>query len=221
MGIRSEAPQGERSETNCRVQVDSKRRGSNLLSLDHEIVRSSRKREAVWRALQNYKVDEETGCWVWKGGKSHGYGQVRIHSIFGSRPLYAHRLSYLLSRGQSPDGKEICHTCDNPACINPHHLFIGTQSDNMKDMANKMRSCIGDKNAQSKLTNAQVAEIRDLVGSGVRQYRVAEMYDVSQAQVSRIVRGRERRYDEGETRHTHGNLKHGRYSARLNGNDIE
>ena len=82
------------------------------------------------------KVDKTGECWIWTASKNKkGYGRFG----FGSRAQLAHRVSWLLSNGEIPDGMLACHTCDNPPCVNPSHLWLGTQKDNVVDMSSKGR----------------------------------------------------------------------------------
>ena len=81
------------------------------------------------------KVEKTDGCWNWKANKANGYGHF---SLYGKK-IKAHRYSWIMKYGEIPAGMLICHHCDNKACVNPDHLFIGTQSDNLKDCVRKGR----------------------------------------------------------------------------------
>ena len=93
-----------------------------------------------------------------------------------------------------PDGMFICHHCDNPPCINPGHLFLGTHADNMKDMALKGRcpngAAKGEGNGQAKLTNNNVIEIKDFLSKAIPQAKIALLYNVSHSTISLIKLGK-------------------------------
>ena len=115
--------------------------------------------ERLWR-----KVEKTEGCWNWLGGKrANGYGQIQEGGK-GSRGLLPHRVSYELANGPIPDGLVVMHSCDNPSCVNPAHLTVGTYKDNMDDMAAKGRRKpgrpIGDRNFNAKLDEDMVRFIR-------------------------------------------------------------
>ena len=83
------------------------------------------------------KINKTKNCWLWTGGKvTGGYGSFKIDG----EKILAHRFSYLQYVGAIPDGMNVCHSCDVPACVNPDHLWIGTQQDNVDDMINKGRA---------------------------------------------------------------------------------
>jgi len=104
------------------------------------------------------KVKITDGCWEWQAHRVSGYGQF---SIAGRKLEYAHRVSWVLSGNAIPQGLSVLHRCDNPACVRPDHLFLGTQLDNMKDMIEKGRDrIVGSRNVLSKLTEAKVEWIR-------------------------------------------------------------
>ena len=82
------------------------------------------------------KVDKTGECWIWTAyTKTDGYGQFK----FDGKMRGAHRMAWLLTNGEIPDGMLVCHTCDNPSCVNPNHLFLGTNQDNADDKMNKGR----------------------------------------------------------------------------------
>lgn len=133
-------------------------------------------------------------CWPWTGAKRddrQGYGNFKIRSYAAAR---AHRVSYALYYGQSPGAMLVCHKCDNPVCVNPSHLFLGTVQDNSDDMVRKGRSPRrdqkGEKNAASKLTAEDVEKVRQLIEAGHTNIAIAARYGVTHSMISRIRRGR-------------------------------
>ena len=132
------------------------------------------------------------GCWHWTGMKNdRGYGYVYLHSA--RRMVRAHRLSYELFVGEIPEGACVCHTCDNRACVNPDHLWIGTHGQNMGDRKNKGRydtMPVGSKHHMAKLTEANVSGMRALYRSGQYGFRkIARMYGVSRNAARNAITG--------------------------------
>jgi len=144
------------------------------------------------RLMRKVKPDPETGCWFWTGAKtSSGYGTIG----FNSEKHYTHRLMHKIHNGfLSDDEPFVCHTCDNPSCINPDHLWSGDHRDNMKDAAEKGRmsggAVTGESHGEAKLTEADVIELRERYATeAVSQATLGEDYGITQGQVGGIVRG--------------------------------
>ena len=144
------------------------------------------------------KVDKTGDCWVWTGATSKGYRKI---SVNGKMQL-AHRVSYELYNGDIPEGEGhhgMCclHRCDTPACVNPAHLFLGTQPENVRDMEEKGRAADkrGEKNGRAKLTNHQIPYIKELWKARVfTQAKLAEIYGVSTSLINGIVNNKMRRH---------------------------
>lgn len=112
------------------------------------------------RHERRIEKDPNSGCWLWAGSHQvpDGYGLV----WWRGRYLGAHRAAYEASRGDgSTTGQVVRHSCDTPACVNPAHLLLGTNIDNMRDMVSRRRSGYGSRNVNAKLTDGVIAEIRD------------------------------------------------------------
>lgn len=133
-------------------------------------------------------VDTSGDCWLWTGCVNRrGYGKF---SMFPIKHITSHRASYILFKGSIPDGKCVCHQCDNPRCVKPAHLWIGTTQENTQDMINKGRSLYGEKQNKAKLTDKDVLEIRKLGLEGVTQIKIAEKFNLTPGHVNNILRRR-------------------------------
>lgn len=145
------------------------------------------------RLLSHIKINPEKQCWEWQGSKRNGYGRM----IVGSRKdgtrksKSAHRVSYEIYNGDIPADMVVCHKCDNPCCVNPSHLFVGTVQDNVNDREEKSRNKIqyGSKNGRAKLNENQVLEIRKKRNSGMSFGKIAKEYGVCKKTIIRAVSG--------------------------------
>jgi hypothetical protein len=140
--------------------------------------------ERFWPKVDKRGPDE---CWEWMGAKQRGYGALLVGDA-GSRRLHrAHRFSYELANGPIPDDLVVCHHCDNRACVNPAHLFVGTQADNMADAATKGRIRAGEDHHNSKLTSADVRVIREWHPAGWSLDDLAAAFGVSRSLISQVL----------------------------------
>jgi hypothetical protein len=155
------------------------------------IIRSSRPiADRFWEKVAKAGPDE---CWLWTACKKRrGYGAIGRGA--GTGRAIAHRLSWELHNGPVPDGLCVCHNCpggDNPSCVNPAHLFLGTNADNSADMIAKGRSNRGEKNPQAKANYGMVAELRRRwAAGGVTQRDLAAEFGLSRAMTCLILSGK-------------------------------
>jgi len=156
--------------------------------------------------IYKYYTVDENGCWNWTRATNKGYGVVNaMNRTFG-----AHRVSYELSIGPIPAGGSVCHRCDNPKCINPDHLWLGSHAENMEDMKTKGRSSPppvhsgkdhwrnrypekiqrGEQQANAKLTDDQVIAIRRAYIAGEHRDTIAARYGLSPLSIPDLVSGK-------------------------------
>lgn len=128
---------------------------------------------------------KKESCWEWIGAKNqYGYGRF----MWKGKSRIASRMAWYFTYGDIPKGKHVLHRCDNPSCVNPKHLFLGTRSDNMRDAVSKKRlTNRGIKNNRSKLTEKEVLKIRNLYASGTPRKELQEMFGVAQQTILDIV----------------------------------
>ena len=129
----------------------------------------------------HYSIDENTGCWNWTGQKftRSGYGTFKCKGLSNS-PINASRASWILHKGKIDSRKiMVLHTCDNRLCVNPDHLFLGSGKENMQDCKQKGRLNIGENRPQSKLTEDNVREARQLRQLGWPWKKLAKKFNVS------------------------------------------
>jgi HNH endonuclease/Sigma-70, region 4 len=126
-----------------------------------------------------YYVEKTDTCWLWTGAKNRqGYGKVCYQ---GNTTTPAHRASYMIFKGEITNGLLVCHSCDVKACVNPDHLWLGTNSDNIQDMCKKGRN-------PSKLKPQDILKMRDLAeNQGYTQKQLCELFGITNGTVSQII----------------------------------
>jgi len=144
--------------------------------------------ERFWEKVEVGSLDI---CWPWKASRNKwGYGRIGYKGKLVTAP----RLSYQLVFGDVPEGLCVCHSCDNPACVNPSHLYLGTFRDNNLDKMSKGRwrgnHTRGENRPQSKITEDKVKEIRNLAKQGMSNRKIAPLYNISHSAVDSVINGR-------------------------------
>lgn len=144
--------------------------------------------ERFWKFVDRCREDE---CWEWHGafigGKRGGYGSFGIRS----KTVLAHRFSYEIHKGKIPKGLLVCHSCDNRKCVNPKHLWIGTDKDNSLDRETKGRSVDnhGEKCGKAKLTWIQVKKIREMRTKNSYTYKqLGELFKTTDTNIHLIIK---------------------------------
>ena len=137
-------------------------------------------KDSAWRFWSKVDRSNTNGCWPWTSSKDKdGYGVFR----YNARKIMAHRIAYLFTYGYLPTNARICHTCDNPGCCNPNHLFFGSDSDNIIDCIVK------NKHSNCKLKADQIMPIKNAILNGATVKDVALCYNVSQTTIYYILNG--------------------------------
>lgn len=126
------------------------------------------------------QVKRGDGCWPWIGAKRKGYGSVR----WDGKAQFAHRVSWMLANGNITGGLWVLHKCDNPPCVRPDHLFLGTALDNARDAIQKGRMKYGNV----RFSEQEVREMRRLRGGGLTLAEIASRYRTVTGHISRICR---------------------------------
>lgn len=186
----------DRSCLNCGKSIKAfichvNRGGGKYCSIGCSTKYTAKKRAKVLQGSPKKRffenIKKEKGCWVWTGLKNkQGYGRMTIKK----KDKLAHRFSWEMYFGDIPDGMFVCHKCDNPPCVNPKHLFVGTRFDNARDMVSKGRNRDdkGSKHPSAKLTEEQVLLIRKRLEAGEMQINLAKEFNVHKCTISMIKR---------------------------------
>lgn len=148
-------------------------------------------RARFWRFVTPGDPD---ACWEWTGARNeHGYGRLNLGRA-GAGQIKAHRASFEIHVGSIPDGMSVCHRCDNPPCVNPAHLFVGSMTDNLRDAAAKGRT--GPQNGGSKpcrtITDEDVRAVREAMARGEDSRAVAARFGIGRPYVYTLALGRAR-----------------------------
>lgn len=152
--------------------------------------------------IRNGCATNENGCWVWQGiVNKQGYARILCTSV-GRYEQFGHRVSFILFKGLFPRELSVCHTCDNPPCLNPDHLFVGTNGENNADRDRKGRTARGDgsgarkhperlvrgkRHHAARLNEDAVRSIRRLAQSGEHPKAIADLYSVSRSCVEHVI----------------------------------
>lgn len=144
--------------------------------------------EIIKEKIKKYTVVDDNNCWIWQGSKHRqGYGNLNYKRI----PSLAHRVSWMVHKGDIPEGVKVCHKCDITSCVNPDHLFLGTQKENVSDAIQKGKysnRLIGKR--RNKLNHEQVQEIKKLHCDGINRKDLEIKFSVSKTCIAKILTNR-------------------------------
>jgi len=130
---------------------------------------------------------DNNSCILWNGKPNvFGYGTICILN----KRCVAHRISYMIFKGEIPKDLVICHKCDNRKCVNPDHLFVGTKYQNSQDMVNKKRQAYGNRHGNHKLNDNDVKKIKSLLQNNVDKNEIAKIFKVKRPAIHSISTGR-------------------------------
>lgn len=189
-GIASHATTGSITANNARRGIRKTKRTFRSMGDKTKTGWTDALKKRFWAYV---KIGETNECWSWIGGRfERGYGQFRL----GKKKVKAHRTALELANGQPlAHGMKALHSCDNPPCCNPAHIWEGTTSDNAIDSFRKGRGArfnlpikYGEENPAAKLCSGQVLEIRALKQSGMSLGKLSIVYCVSKSQIANIVK---------------------------------
>lgn len=139
------------------------------------------------------RVEKTDSCWIWKGSCDQGgYGQFETREKYAR---HAHRFSYFLHYGEIPNGMCVCHSCDNPSCVNPTHLFLGTNLDNINDRQKKFRQAMGLSQGLAKLKESDIKEIRNLANTTSRR-KIGKLFNVAMSTINAVVQRKTWKYTD-------------------------
>ena len=173
----------QNNNNTCKCGCGGKTKRGNTYILGHH-----GRRPADERFWEKVVILDKESCWEWQklSRQPEGYGSF----YDGDKTIGAHRYSWTIHFGKIPEGLYVCHHCDNPPCVNPSHLFLGSSDDNNKDMAKKGRCAHGEHHGVSTLTSEQVLRLRHQYNhTNITQLELSKIYHISQSTVSNIVRG--------------------------------
>lgn len=149
--------------------------------------------EPIINFEKHFEMCRPWECWEWKANKlPSGYGQWQISHAKYQKHWLAHRFSYQYYKNDILEEDDVvCHTCDNPSCVNPEHLFKGKQKDNIEDKINKGRQLCGSRVPNSKLCENDIITIRKLLKENeLKQTKIAKLFNVSDSRITEIKKGR-------------------------------
>lgn len=176
----------------CRLKVGTGFRPGGQIRIAE--LNDEQKLERLKKSFEKHVIRQD-GCWSWKGPIAKGgYPVMSCRRDIGSDR--GHKASWLIHKGEIPEAMHVCHSCDNPICTNPEHLWLGTHKQNYDDKIAKGRARwvkpptkVGSENASAKLNEVQVKEIKKLLSIGHPCYMIGKKYDVSATTIKRIRNG--------------------------------